>query len=114
MAQISAPAPEQFHFALQEDGFWEDLGGGVSRKCLAADESAHTATYLVRMAAGASFASHTHHATEHCYVISGDLYVAGRHLHDGDYHVAAAGSVHDTPRSDAGCLLLVIEAAELH
>ena len=47
---------------------------------------------------------------EHCYVISGDLYIAGRHIHGGDYHYAPPGSVHDGIRSDGGSLLLIVEA----
>ncbi|HJQ85327.1 MAG TPA: hypothetical protein VKA21_14675 [Candidatus Binatia bacterium] len=42
--------------------------------------------------------------------ILGDLHIAGRHLHGGDDHRASAGSTHDAPWSDGGCLLLIVEA----
>lgn len=48
--------------------------------------------------------------TVHCFVVEGDLRVAGAHLHAGDYHAAMAGSTHETIRSDTGCLPLIVEA----
>ena len=55
--------------------------------------------------------THAHGPIEHCYLIEGDLRVAGRHVHAGAYHRAAAGSVHETIRTDGGALFLIIEAS---
>ena len=63
------------------------------------------------MEAGTSVATHHHGGVEDCYVISGDLHVAGRHLHGGDHHRAAAGTTHESIRTDGGRLLLIVDAA---
>jgi anti-sigma factor ChrR (cupin superfamily) len=60
--------------------------------------------------AGARVATHRHADDEHCYVISGDLHVAGRRIVTGDYHRADAGSVHQSLYSEGGCLLLIVES----
>ena len=44
------------------------------------------------------------------FVIAGDLRVAGRHLHAGDYHRADQHSTHDETASEGGCLLLFVES----
>jgi anti-sigma factor ChrR (cupin superfamily) len=100
-----------FSFTLEEEGDWIELKPGVHQKMLvsAAGEDG-SMSYLIRMAPGTFVASHPHERFEHCYVIAGDLEIAGRHIHGGDYHYAPRGSVHESPRSHGGCLLLIVEA----
>jgi anti-sigma factor ChrR (cupin superfamily) len=86
------------------------LAPGVERRSLLATPVAGSDAYLIRMAPGAEFASHLHGSVEHCFVLTGDLHVAGGHITSGDYHLAAPGSQHGVTRSDAGCLLLIVEA----
>ena len=69
-----------------------------------------SATYLVRMDRGARFGPHHHGAVEHCFVVAGDLHVAGHHLHTGDYHRADQHTTHDETASEGGCLLLIVES----
>ena len=64
----------------------------------------------MRIEPGVTVFSHTHGATEHCYVIEGDLQVEDQHLHAGDYHEAAASTAHSGLRSAGGCLLLIVES----
>ena len=98
-----------FHFVLEHEGEWIEIGPGVLRKAVADEAQGSYRSYLIRMAAGSTVAAHQHAGVEHCHVLAGDLYVAGRRLHEGDYHRAAPGSTHDGIRSDAGCLLLIVE-----
>jgi anti-sigma factor ChrR (cupin superfamily) len=56
--------------------------------------------------------SHRHECFEHCYVIAGDLFIAGRHIRGGDYHCAPRESLHDDIRSAGGCLLLIVERVD--
>jgi anti-sigma factor ChrR (cupin superfamily) len=67
----------------------KDLAGGSS-----------TVTYLVRMEVGARLGAHPHGAVERCFVVAGDLHVAGCHLHTGDYHRAAQHSIHETTTNE--------------
>jgi anti-sigma factor ChrR (cupin superfamily) len=97
-----------FHFQLATEGAWREVGPGAFQRELAG-EPRGPHTYLIRLRPGAGVAPHEHAAVEHCHVLAGDLYVAGRHLHAGDYHRAAPGTAHEITRSDGGCLLLIIE-----
>ena len=105
----TAEPSSDFRFVLQGDGEWTLLAPGVLRKDLAA-AVAGSRSYLVRMERGARFQPHRHEAVEHCYVIEGDLHVAGAHIRAGDYHRAARGSTHAETASDGGCLLLIVES----
>jgi anti-sigma factor ChrR (cupin superfamily) len=101
-------AGQAFEFQLADEGTWHDLGPGVSRREVSDDGRGHR-SYVIRLRPGAEVRTHPHPAVEHCHVLDGDLHVAGRHLHRGDYHRAAAGTVHEGLRSDDGCLLLIVE-----
>lgn len=93
------------------DGEWEMLAPGVERKMLWAKGPNGRVTFLVRMAAGARFASHAHDDDEECYVISGDLTFDELTLRGGDYHLAPRGVPHPVATSAAGCLVLITAAA---
>jgi len=105
-----APLPA-FQFVLEGEGTWLEVEPRVFKKDLVAVPGSGPALYLIRMEAGGRAATHRHGGVEDCYVISGDLHVAGRHLHGGDHHRAAAGSTHDGIRTDGGCLLLIVDSA---
>ncbi len=67
-------------------------------------------TILVRMAAGASYFPHRHDAAEESFVLEGDVTADGETLTAGDYHRAAAGSLHGAQTTESGCLLLIISS----
>jgi anti-sigma factor ChrR (cupin superfamily) len=102
--------PSGFHFMRAQDGAWVELAPGIFQKQLAGRPGEPPATYLVRLAPGAVVDTHTHGCVEHCYVVTGDLLVDGERLVAGDYHEAPADSVHRNLRSEAGCLLLIVES----
>jgi anti-sigma factor ChrR (cupin superfamily) len=99
-----------FRFVLDLEGEWIDIAAGVQQKTLAAGGGGVSQTYLIRMAPGARVPRHEHAAVEHCYVVDGDLHIAGRHVGRGDYHRAAAGTAHEAPWSERGCVLLIVES----
>ena len=100
-----------FAFMLEKEGDWIEIQPGVQQKTLVTPTGDDgSSSYLVRIAPGAQVAMHAHERFEHCYLIAGDLVIAGRHIHGGDYHYAPRGSVHESARSDGGCLLLIVEA----
>jgi anti-sigma factor ChrR (cupin superfamily) len=106
LATIAADAERErgYDFVHEDEGRWLEVAPGVLRKDLGGD-----AGFLLRMTPGSEVPHHEHSAVEHCYVMRGDLNVAGRELHVGDYHRAGVGSVHDIIRSRTGCLLLIVE-----
>jgi anti-sigma factor ChrR (cupin superfamily) len=111
LGRIAGDASLTFAFTLAQEGDWTEIQPGVLQKTLiAARPGDPSSSYLVRIAPTTRVAAHEHACFEHCYVISGDLFIAGRHIRSGDYHYAPPGSVHDHIRSDDGCLLLIVEA----
>ena len=61
------------------------------------------------MTPGATIGPHGNAVVEHCYVLDGDVEVAGRRLHRGDYHLAPPGSLHESLRTESGCVFLIVE-----
>jgi anti-sigma factor ChrR (cupin superfamily) len=93
-----------YDFVREAEGTWVEITRGVFRKELGRD-----AGFLLRMTPGSDVPRHAHSAVEHCYVMRGDVRIAGRELHVGDYHRAEFGSVHESIGSRSGCLLLIVE-----
>lgn len=85
---------------------WQRFLAGVYFKSLREDGGSRT--YLLRMEPGAVVPAHRHEADEECLVLEGDLHVQGDLvLRAGDYHLARAGVLHATIRTEAGALLLL-------
>lgn len=104
LAQVEAEAFLRFHFRVLPEGTWQDIGPGVRRKDLATD------AYLVRLEPGSRLVRQALDVVEHWYVIEGDLRIAGRQVHTGDYHRALPGTVDEAPTTTSGCLVLVVES----
>ena len=103
--------PPSFAFNLADGGTWTEVHPGVEIKMLSTPRGDDkSSSYLIRAAPGTSVPSHVHDSFEHAFLISGDVFMGGRHMRAGDYHYAPRGSVHDTLRSDGGCLILIVEA----
>lgn len=94
------------------EGEWVDSSPGVRFKQLAVDEERRYVTMLVRMDPGTSYPCHRHGGAEECYVIEGDLSVAGEELGPGDYQLAPAGSDHEVQSTKGGCLLLIVSSQD--
>ena len=70
---------------------------------------------FLRVDPGARYPPHHHSGGEDCYVISGEIIVAGQRLHAGDFHRAEPDSDHGVLASDTGAeVLLVVSAADYH
>lgn len=110
-AEVTPMPLPPFHFVLEGEGAWTEVEPRVFRKDLAVFPGSGPSVFLIRIEPGAHAATHRHRGVEDCYVISGDLHVAGRHIHAGDHHRAAAGTTHEGIRTDGGCLLLIVDAA---
>lgn len=93
----------QFVFAKQ--GEWKTVHAGVQIKLL--HKAGKTKSFLMKMAANASIAAHSHAQDEESFVLEGDVYIEGILCHQGDYHYAHAGSQHQTIQTTRGCTLLI-------
>lgn len=104
----SKVASEQFVSIHAAQGEWQEVQAGVMLKTLYIDQANGIATSLVRMMAGTALPAHHHLGVEQFYVIEGDCNVDGRRLGPGDYHRAAAGSIHDMTCTVDGTMFLLI------
>lgn len=96
-----------------DDGDWEPIGvPGIRVRQLFVDHDRDLVTMLVRMDAGATYPPHRHADVEECYVVAGDLQVAGESLGPGAYQRAASGSVHVEQSTRAGCTLLIVSSTQ--
>lgn len=91
-----------------DEGRWHTLGPGIKTKPLFTDPQTGMVTTLLKMKPGASIPLHSHRGIEQCYVIEGDFHAADQHLGPGDFHVAQAGSTHDTVYTTNGALVLIV------
>jgi anti-sigma factor ChrR (cupin superfamily) len=86
---------------------------GTRVKLLSIDRMRNSATLLMRVDAGARYPPHHHTGGEDCYVISGEIILAGQRLRAGDFHRAEADSEHGVLASDTGAeVLLVVSASD--
>lgn len=102
--------PGLFTLRASEGNWQETAVPGVSVKPLFVDKDRDYVTMLVRMAPGSSYPRHSHAGAEECFVLEGDLRVAGRVLRAGDYQRADATSNHGEQATDEGCLLLIVSS----
>ncbi|MBM4242910.1 MAG: hypothetical protein FJ148_03730 [Deltaproteobacteria bacterium] len=107
-ASTRPPLPDLL-FAFDADAAWTDFGPGLERRVLSRGPDA--ASYVVRVAPGATIPPHDHRRVEHSYILSGSIDVDGTMCHPGDYHRAAAGTRHVAPYSAEGCVMLIVESA---
>ena len=86
---------------------------GTRVKMLSRDRVRNSATLLMRVEPGACYPAHHHSGGEDCYVVSGEIIVAGQRLQAGDFHRAEPGSDHGVLASETGAeILLVVSAAD--
>ncbi len=86
---------------------------GTRVKVLSLDRMRNSATLLMRVDPGAKYPPHHHSGGEDCYVISGEILVAGQRLRAGDFPRAEPDSDHGVLSSDTGAeVLLVVSASD--
>lgn len=96
---------ESKYFVFAGKGDWVKAMSGVEIKML--HETATSKSYLVKLAANAEIPHHHHAYNEESFVVDGEVVLDGTLCRSGDYHFAAAGTIHRLIRSDNGCTLLV-------
>jgi hypothetical protein len=98
--------------ARSDELVWETLAPGIFYKPLYSDAARKYNTSLVRMEAGAHYASHHHAAIEELFMLSGDLHVEKQIVRAGDYCRADSGTIHGETFTDTGCLFLLMASQE--
>jgi anti-sigma factor ChrR (cupin superfamily) len=96
------------------EGKWWRVQKGIYVKQLSVDEKSGLVTSLVKMRPGTSLPVHRHDGVEQFYIIEGDCVVRGEVLGPGDYHRAAAGSIHESTYTVNGTMFLLVAPEHLH
>ncbi|PJZ55497.1 cupin domain-containing protein [Leptospira barantonii] len=101
---------EDFLFVRKsEESLWKKSAfEGVEYKILNRDSSRNTVTLMIRMEPGAVFPAHPHGSAEDCFLVSGDLMIAGTTMSAGDFHRAEAGSKHKKFTTSLGAEFLIV------
>jgi anti-sigma factor ChrR (cupin superfamily) len=87
---------------------WQETGApGVRLRTLFVDKAANRMTLLFQLDPGSRYPDHHHAGDEECFVVEGDLHIAGTVLYAGDYHRARADTDHGESFTRGGCMLLV-------
>ncbi|PJZ51996.1 cupin domain-containing protein [Leptospira adleri] len=101
-----------FLFVRKSDSHWKKSAfPGVDYKILNKDKIHNTVTLIIRMEPGAVFPGHAHSSSEDCYLISGDLSIAGTSISAGDFHRANPGSFHKKFSTSKGAEFLIVAGA---
>jgi anti-sigma factor ChrR (cupin superfamily) len=103
---------EPFSSIRATDGDWKKVDEGIFMKSLYFDNASGIATSLVRMSPGTELPAHQHNGVEQFYILEGDCSVRGEALGPGDYHRAAAGSIHETTFTVKGTMFLLVAPSE--
>jgi anti-sigma factor ChrR (cupin superfamily) len=99
------------HFIDSNEAWQPHPIPGITVKVLSVDQSTGVATLLIKAAPGTTYPAHHHSGSEGCYVIEGEVLVAGRRIGPGDFHLADADSDHDPLYTETGATVLLVCAA---
>ena len=112
LAAARTPGRYTLHAGTSHGDWFETGLPGVRARVLALDKVREMATLVIRAEPGAVYPSHTHHAPEECYVLSGSIFIDGRELHAGDFHHADADTDHGEITTVSGAEVLIVGAIE--
>ena len=104
LAAIPPPETRTVRAAAVE---WNELAPGVTVKLLRVDQEAGNMSAYIRMAPGSVFSAHRHSQGEECLILEGEIFIGAHRLHEGDMHVAEAGTDHAMVSSPRGALMLL-------
>jgi hypothetical protein len=107
LLETAQPAPDLFQ-DLVTGGDWRPHEiAGVATRTLHYDRESRTIVMLVRAGAGAVYPTHRHAAVEEMLMLYGDLAFRENRYFGGDYIRSEPGSVHQTGRTENGCMFLI-------
>ena len=103
--------PQPLIVRRNADREWKPLGiPGMQYSILAFDEKSGRQTYLLKCEPSCVLLDEAYQGIEECYVLEGDLLSHNLQLHAGDYIRFHAAAEHGLPRTEKGCLLLILSA----
>lgn len=107
LRRVRGPSPPNTYTVRAQEGEWVRTGPLSEIKVIRRDWATNNQSMLVRLAAGAEIATHTHTQEEECVVLEGEVMIGEHVFTAGDVHVARPGAVHVGLRTRTGCVLYV-------
>lgn len=107
LRRVRAPAPADTFTVRSAEGEWTRTGPLSEIKVVRRDWRTNNQSMLVRMAAGAEVATHSHTQEEECVVLEGEVMLGEHVFRAGDVHIARPGATHVGLRTRTGCLLYI-------
>jgi len=110
--QIDALAPPH-HGTLTvraDDGAWEEIYPGVTKRQLYADPGQGWGAVMIRMVPGSTYPAHAHAGVEECLVLEGEFEFDDLTVRQGDFHLAFPDGDHPEIFSRSGALLYIRSA----
>lgn len=105
LRRIAADSTDRHLTVAADGGCWRPFGEGLQIKVLHSADG--IASYLVRMAAGASLPPHRHPVDEECLVLEGEVRIGGLRVSAGGFHLGRKDLPHDRLSSDHGALIFL-------
>lgn len=105
--RVHEPAPAATYTIRSGEGEWIRTGPLSEIKLVRRDWAANNQSMLVRLAAGAEIATHTHTQEEECVVLEGEVMIGEHVFRQGDVHIARPGATHVGLRTRSGCVLYI-------
>ncbi len=103
---LMAVANDGHYLQRGDDNLWlKTLIPGITVRRLYKDADGRDMV-IARLEPGSILPGHDHPQTEECYVISGDIHVAGHDLIAGDFIAARVGTIHEDVYTKGGCEIL--------
>jgi hypothetical protein len=107
-ARLEAVEPAGGTLTVRADeGQWETLFEGVTRRRLYVDPMQGWEAVMVRMTPGSRYPGHGHAGVEECLVLEGEFEFEGLTVRQGDFHLAFPEAGHPEIFSRTGALLYI-------
>lgn len=108
------PTPPPGFAFVHSDAGWQPTGvPGFQFRVLSINEREGYRVLLGKLEPGAQFPHHIHKTgAEELFLVSGDLFTAGRYMQAGDFVHADPGTDHPELYSPNGCIALLVEPIE--
>lgn len=104
----AARAFDHLNLAIgSDDGAWQPLAPGISKKPLLKDPEGGWESYLLHLAPGAVLPAHPHSALEECVLLEGEIALGGALYRAGDYLALGAHTRHAPMTTASGATVFI-------
>jgi quercetin dioxygenase-like cupin family protein len=107
LRRVREPAPEHTYTLRAAEGDWVRISATSEIMVVRRDWQTNNQSILMRLAAGAEIAAHSHTQEEECVVLEGEVMIGEHTFRAGDVHVALPGATHAGLKTRTGCVVYI-------